>query len=209
ENASLAQRVWYRIYRNPFLLMFVFAPVHFVFLQRLPLEHSRPSKEIWLSVMGTNIGIGIYYGTMIYWMGLVPFLLVYVPIVMFSSIGAVWLFYIQHQFEDTYWKRDQVWTYRDATMNGSSFYDLPRWGHWISGNIGYHHIHHLNPRIPNYRLAACHAANPELQRARHISFGESFGLANLALWDEQAERLISFKEYEQGRDKMAGEPEPE
>lgn len=197
DNASFAQRIWYRIYRNPYLLMFVFAPIHFLFLQRLPLEHKNPSREIWLSVMGTNVGIAIYYGTLIYLVGLVPFLLVYLPVVTFSSIGAVWLFYIQHQFEDTYWKRDQEWTYRDATLNGSSFYDLPRWGHWISGNIGYHHIHHLNPRIPNYRLAACHAASLALQRARHIRFRESFRLANLALWDEQAERLVSFKEYSQ------------
>lgn len=203
-NADLLQRTWYRIYRNPWILMLIFAPIHFVFMQRWPFEHNRVKREIWLSIMGTNVGIVVYYSLMIWLMGFEAFLLVYVPVVTLSAIGAVWLFYIQHQFEDTYWERDNEWTYKEATLNGSSFYDLPRIGHWISGNIGYHHIHHLNPRVPNYRLAACHAAIPAFSDVKHIAFLESFARAHLALWDEPGKRLISFAEFDRRNKEAAG-----
>jgi omega-6 fatty acid desaturase (delta-12 desaturase) len=124
--------------------------------------------------------------------GLTPFLLVFVPVVMLSSLGAVWLFYVQHQFEDAYWARNGEWNYHDATLQGSSFYDLPRWLHWVSGNIGYHHIHHLNPKVPNYHLPDCYAQQPALQGARKLGLTESLSTAWLALWDEKAGRLVSF-----------------
>jgi acyl-lipid omega-6 desaturase (Delta-12 desaturase) len=195
QQAGRWARIWYRIYRNPFMLMFVFAPIYFIFMLRWPFEHERPTRAIWLSVLGTNLGVGIYYGVMIWAFGLVPFLLVYGPVVWLSSVGAVWLFYMQHQFDDTYWARDDAWSYHDATLYGSSFYDLPRLLHWASGNIGYHHIHHLNPRIPNYKLADCFASSPAVQNATHITFSQSLRLAMLALWDEDQKRLISFGEY--------------
>ncbi|MEM7017390.1 MAG: fatty acid desaturase [Pseudomonadota bacterium] len=197
DNSSEWDRMWYRMHRNPWILMLIFAPIHFVFMQRLPLEHKPASKEIWRSVLGTNVGICLYYGLVIWLVGLVPFLMVYVPVVLFSSTGAVWLFYMQHQFEDAYWERSENWEYDKATFEGSSFYDLPRWGHWLCANISYHHIHHLNPRIPNYKLPACYASNPALQEAKAIRFWESLKLTRLALWDENAKRLISFKEHKQ------------
>ena len=196
-NSNRGERAWYRLGRNPWILMFLFAPIHFVFMQRFPLEQKKPSKKIWRSIMGTNLGICVYYGTMIQLFGLTPFLMVYIPVIMLSSTAAVWLFYMQHQFDDAYWERDDSWSYEEATLNGSSFYNLPRWLHWISGNIGYHHIHHLNPRVPNYNLPVCYASSPAVHDAKTIGFWESFRLAKLALWDESEKRLISFREYDQ------------
>ncbi|XOV88033.1 MAG: fatty acid desaturase [Pseudomonadota bacterium] len=195
--ASLPARIWYRIYRNPFMLMVVFAPIYFIFMLRLPLEQKKPSRAIWYSVVGTNLGISLYYGTLIWLVGVESFLLVFGPVVFLSSVGAVWLFYIQHQFEDAYWQRDADWNYHDATLYGSSFYDLPRWAHWATGNIGYHHIHHLNPRVPNYSLAACYASDPAVRDAKSISFLQSLSLGRLALWDEAAGRMIRFDELDQ------------
>lgn len=196
EAAPFLARVWYRIYRNPFVLMLVFAPIYFVVMLRWPLEQKKPSRAVWYSVIGTNLGIAVYYGVLIWLFGLIPFLMVYTPVVVMSSIAAVWLFYMQHQFDDTYWARNEHWRYTDATLQGSSFYDLPAFFHWVSGNIGYHHIHHLNPRIPNYKLRQCYDSSPALQVAKRISFLQSLRLAFLALWDEQENRLISFREYD-------------
>ncbi|MBV1879497.1 MAG: fatty acid desaturase [Pseudomonadales bacterium] len=197
RESSLISRLCYRWYRNPWMLFLVSAPLHFVLLQRVPLGQQWHTREGWFSVIGTNIGICAYYGALIAWFGLTPFLWVYIPVVMFSSAAAVWLFYVQHQFEDAYWQRNDSWTYHDATLQGSSFYNLPKLLHWASGNIGFHHIHHLNPRVPNYHLQTCFADSIVLQQARKLSLRESLTTAWLALWDEDAQRLISFREYSQ------------
>lgn len=189
-------RVWYRIGRNPHILMFIFAPIHFLIMQRFPFEQKKAPRKVWLSIMGTNLGMVIYYGALISFFGLESVLLVFAPILLMSSTIAVWLFYVQHQFDEAYWEREEAWDYKDATLKGSSFYNLPRWLHWATGNIGYHHLHHLNPKIPNYKLAACHYSDPMLQEGKSITFWESFRLANLALWDESARRLISFAEFD-------------
>ncbi len=204
RSASTWERFCYRTYRNPWFLFIICSPLHFVILQRLPLGQQIKSRDGWISVMGTNMGIAIYYGTLIAIFGLVPFLLVFAPVVLLSSIGAVWLFYVQHQFDDAYWQREGEWNYHDATLQGSSFYDLPRWLHWASGNIGYHHIHHLNPKVPNYNLEACYNASPALQQARNLGLAESLGTAWLALWDEQSGRLISFADYNPDGQKVSG-----
>ncbi|MDA0978155.1 MAG: fatty acid desaturase [Proteobacteria bacterium] len=192
-------RVWYRIGRNPYVLMFIFAPIYFVIMQRYPFEQKRAPAKIWRSIIGTNIGMVIYYGCLIWIFGLESVLLVFAPIVLLSSAIATWLFYVQHQFDEAYWERQENWTYEEATLQGSSFYNLPRWLHWVTGNIGYHHIHHLNPKIPNYKLAECYASVPRLQNGKSISFWESFRLAKLALWDEANRRLVSFAEFDRSR----------
>jgi acyl-lipid omega-6 desaturase (Delta-12 desaturase) len=110
-----------------------------------------------------------------------------------STIG-VWLFYVQHQFEDTYWRRGEDWDFHAAAFEGSSFYDLPRFLEWLTGSIGYHHIHHLASRIPNYRLRTCFESSPELQRARRLTLWQSFKAVQLALWDEEARKLVSFRQ---------------
>lgn len=195
RQADAITRFRYRVYRNPWFLFFIAAPVHFVLLQRVPLGPQMSTRAGWVSVMGTNIGIVLYYGSLITIFGLEDFLWVYVPVVWLSSLGAVWLFYVQHQFDDAYWVREDDWTYQEATMQSSSFYDLPRWLHFATGNIGYHHIHHQNPRIPNYKLLTSLDNNPALQKARRLGFFESLGTAWLALWDEKSQQLISFADY--------------
>ena len=121
----------------------------------------------------------------------------YIPVVWLSSITAVWLFYVQHQFDGAYWKRAKEWTYHDATLQGSSFYDLPRYLHWYTGNIGYHHIHHLNPRVPNYKLAACYENSKDLQETNTLGMANSLSTAFLALWDEAQGKLITFSDLRQ------------
>jgi len=200
EASSFWRRVWYRVGRNPYILMFIFAPIHFVIMQRYPFEQTKAPRKIWLSIMGTNLGMAIYYGGLISLFGLIPVLLVFAPIVVLSSAIATWLFYVQHQFDEAYWERQEAWKYKDATLQGSSFYNLPGWLHWVTGNIGYHHLHHLNPKIPNYKLAACYASDPMLKEGKSIGFWESFRLAKLALWDESDRRLISFAEFSRTRE---------
>jgi omega-6 fatty acid desaturase (delta-12 desaturase) len=202
EAASFWRRVWYRIGRNPYVLMFVFAPIYFLVMLRYPFEQPKAPGKIWLSIMGTNVGMAIYYGGLISLFGLTPVLLVFGPVVLFSSANATGLFYVQHQFDEAYWERQESWSYKEATLQGSSFYNLPRWLHWATGNIGYHHIHHLNPKVPNYNLAACYESDPVVQQAKSIKLWESFRLATLALWDEANQRLISFKEFDRERERV-------
>jgi acyl-lipid omega-6 desaturase (Delta-12 desaturase) len=196
DAASGIERWWYRFNRNPWVLMFLLAPIHFLLLQRFPLEIKAPSPRIWRSVCGTTVGMAAYYGVLMMLFGVKAVLLVYLPVIWLSSSLAVWLFYVQHQFDTAYWARDDKWDYETASLEGSSFYNLPVWGHWITGNIGYHHIHHLNPRIPNYRLAECQA-NVDFQNIKTISFLESFRCTSLSLWDEDRSRMISFKTLRQ------------
>lgn len=200
ETTPFWGQVWYRIGRNPYILMFVFAPIYFVVMLRYPFEQPKSPAKIWLSIIGTNLGMLIYYSGLISLFGFTPFLLVFAPIVLLSSAVATWLFYVQHQFDEAYWERQENWNYKDATLQGSSFYNLPRWLHWATGNIGYHHIHHLNPKIPNYKLPACYASDPVVQEGKSIKFWESFRLAKLALWDESNQRLISFAEFYETRE---------
>ncbi len=194
RDASALRRVCYRIYRNPFFLFGVAAPVHFVLLQRYPIGHQARTRSGWASVMGTNLGIALYYGALIAAFGLAPFLKVYVPVVLLSSAGAVWLFYVQHQYEGTYYRRREEWDYQRAALEGSSFYDLPRILHWASANIGYHHIHHLNPKVPNYRLPACHDEVELFKSATHLTLRRSLSAARLAIWDEERQQLVGFRD---------------
>tara|TARA_R110002072_G_scaffold1780_3_gene14637 strand:- start:39384 stop:40274 length:891 start_codon:yes stop_codon:yes gene_type:complete len=196
EATAFWGRVWYRIGRNPYVLIFIFAPIYFVIMQRYPFEQTRAPGKIWRSILGTNLGMVVFYGTLISIFGLESVLLVFAPVVLMSSAIAAWLFYVQHQFDDAYWERQENWSYKEATLQGSSFYNLPRWLHWVTGNIGYHHIHHLNPKVPNYRLSDCYESDPLLQECKSIGFWESFSLAKLALWDESNQRLISFAEFD-------------
>jgi omega-6 fatty acid desaturase (delta-12 desaturase) len=111
---------------------------------------------------------------------------------MLAGAAGVWLFYVQHQFENTYWARQQDWNPQDAALAGSSFYALPAWLHWFTGNIGYHHVHHLASRVPNYRLRECVEANPQLQAAPRLTLRGSLACARLKLWDEDGRRLVPF-----------------
>ena len=118
--------------------------------------------------------------------------LLYLPAYYIAAAGGIWLFYVQHQFEDAYWERGKSWDYATAAIAGSSFYDLPRVLHWFTGNIGYHHIHHLASRIPNYRLREAFESSPLLQTAPRLTIWSSLKSAGLKLWDEETQRMVGF-----------------
>jgi len=127
-------------------------------------------------------------------LGFKEFLLIYLPFTLIGCSIGVWLFYVQHQFEPTYWEHDQSWKYEDAALEGSSFLRLPKLLQWLTGNIGLHHVHHLNARIPNYRLQEAFEKHPELQKVTTITLWQSFRCVRLALWDEQQRKLVRFGE---------------
>ena len=125
--------------------------------------------------------------------GFQRFLLVEIPIVIIATTAGVWLFYIQHQFEYTYWEDKESWDFTRAAMQGSSYYKLPKVFQWFTGNIGLHHIHHLSPRIPNYYLQKCHDENPEFQKVIPLTFLKSLKTLSLKLWDEEQMKLVGFR----------------
>jgi omega-6 fatty acid desaturase (delta-12 desaturase) len=124
--------------------------------------------------------------------GFKALLLVHLPILLLTCSLGVWLFYVQHQFEPTYWEHDPSWKYESAALQGSSYYRLPQLLHWLTGNIGFHHIHHLNARIPNYRLPEVFRQLPELQRVTQLTLWQSLRCVSLTLWDEQQRKLVPF-----------------
>jgi omega-6 fatty acid desaturase (delta-12 desaturase) len=183
----------YRLYRHP-LVMFGLGPVWmFVIRNRIPAGHPRRDWRKWLSVLGTDAILAVIFGLLVLAFGPATVLLAWAPVIVLAATIGVWLFYIQHQFEDTYWEPDENWDFRAAALEGASFYDLPLALHWMTGNIGFHHIHHLASRIPNYRLRECHEANPPLQSVPRLTLWASFRCARLALWDVERGRLISFR----------------
>jgi omega-6 fatty acid desaturase (delta-12 desaturase) len=191
---SRGGRIAYHLYRNP-LVMFVVGPAyHFLLRNRLPLRLRSADRRYWISAMGTNLSIALIAGTMIYFLGAGPFLLVQLPITLFAASLGVWMFYIQHQFEDTYWAKTGEWASPDAALYGSSHYDLPGILRWLTAYIGMHQIHHLNARIPFYRLPQVLRDFPELARIRHITLMQSLKCVKLRLWDESQRKLISFAE---------------
>ena len=190
----LLQKLRYRLYRNSLFLFGIGVPIYFVILQRLPWMHALPPRETWRSVLGLNIGIVALYLPLVYWLGLSNVLWVGLPVLHIASAAGGWLFFIQHQFEETTWDKAEGWDFQVAALLGSSYYKLPRVLNWFTGNIGLHHIHHLNSMIPNYRLMACLEASPELQAINRLSLRDSLKCARLKLWDERERRLIGFDE---------------
>lgn len=187
------RRFIYRIYRHP-LVMFGIGPVYvFMIKHRLPLDLIRQQPRVLINVMITNLGIAAVLTGLGFWLGFVDVLIVQAAIVALSGSAGIWLFYVQHQFEHTYWRKRENWEFHEASVMASSFYDLPQPLRWLSGNIGIHHLHHLSCRIPSYRLGACLAEIPALQRLNRIGLRESLAGLNLTLWDENTERLISFR----------------
>jgi len=187
-------RLAYRLYRNP-LVMFGVGPAYqFLLRNRLPLGIDGADKRYWLSAMGTNLGIALVAGILIYFIDAGPFLLVHMPIALLASSIGIWLFYVQHQFEDTYWAKDDTWKMQDAALQGSSYYHLPAVLAWITAHIGIHHVHHLSSRIPYYRLPQVLRDFPELASNHRLTFMQSLVCLRLRLWDEGQRKLVSFAE---------------
>jgi omega-6 fatty acid desaturase (delta-12 desaturase) len=194
-----SQRFWYRVYRSP-LMMFLIGPfIQFVILERFTFDLPKQAKVARWGVWKTNLAMlcllaGIYaigawtgFGG---WLALGRFFAIYLPASLMAAGAGVWLFFVQHNYEEAYFKRHQDWNFTTAALEGSSFYDLPAVLHWFSGNIGFHHIHHLDSTIPNYNLPRCHYENPEFQSPVRITLWESVRCIGLDLWDEDHQRLV-------------------
>jgi omega-6 fatty acid desaturase (delta-12 desaturase) len=195
EALSPMRKVAYRLYRNPFVMVLLGAPVHFILLQRLPLGWRFRDRDSLFSILSLNLALAAAFGLSMTAIGVTNVLLAYLPVMIIASWIGNWLFYVQHQFEDTYWEQDGEWNFHAAAFRGSSYFDLPPVLRWFSGNIGLHHIHHMCSRIPNYRLQACLEVVPELRHmARRITLRESLKCWRLALWDEDRHRLVSFRD---------------
>ena len=191
-----ARSVWgrlrYRLYRHP-LVMFGIGPAYLFILQyRLPVGMMRGGWQPWASTMETNLAISLIVGVLVWLIGIKAFLLIHLPITLLASSAGVWLFYVQHQFEETTWEDDTEWDLHQSALHGSSHYDLPAFLRWFTANIGVHHVHHLCSRIPYYRLPRVLREHPELRAINRLSLLESFRCVRLVLWDETRRCLVPF-----------------
>jgi acyl-lipid omega-6 desaturase (Delta-12 desaturase) len=186
------RRLGYRLYRHP-VVLFVLGPSYLFILQnRLPIGLMRSGWRFWVSAMGTNAFIVIMVALIVWLGGLMPLLLIYIPTSVIGATIGVWLFYVQHQFEETHWEKGDDWQLHDAALEGSSHYVLPAPLQWITGNIGVHHVHHLYSRIPFYRLTEVLRDHATLAQAQRLTIRQSLACAKLNLWDERTRRLVSF-----------------
>jgi acyl-lipid omega-6 desaturase (Delta-12 desaturase) len=190
QESSPQRRLLYRIARNPFVL-FCLAPLGLLLVyQRFSSPRAKGKDRA--SVMWMNLALTLMVGSMMWLVGWQNYLLIQLPIVFFSGAIGIWMFYVQHQYEDVYWEHHDGWDYTAAALQGSSFYKLPRVFQWITGNIGFHHIHHLSSRIPNYNLEACHYSHPLFQKVKPLTFIESLKCINLRLWDEESRTMVGY-----------------
>jgi omega-6 fatty acid desaturase (delta-12 desaturase) len=190
-ESSRWKRFSYRLARNP-IILFVIAPF-FLFVVRHRFPKTRANERERHSVYWMNLAIFGMAAVMSAVFGLKAYLLIQLIVLMVAGSTGVWLFYVQHQFEGVYWERRDEWDYAAAALQGSSFYKLPRILQWFSGNIGFHHIHHLSPRIPNYNLEKCHNADPLFQRVKPVTLLSSFKSLTFRLWDERRQRLVGYR----------------
>jgi omega-6 fatty acid desaturase (delta-12 desaturase) len=190
DEASPRERLSYRLYRNPVILIGLGALFSFLLRYRLPTRKSKRKEQ--MSVLFTNLLIVIVILIASWTMGWRTYLLIQLPVLWLAGAMGIWLFYVQHQFEGGYWARKGEWEPMRAAMEGSSFYRLPALLQWFSANIGYHHVHHLNPRIPNYRIQECCDAIPSLRDKPPLTIGQSLSGVRLKLWDEKLGELVGF-----------------
>lgn len=195
------QRLTYRLYRHPLMVLLLGPPLYVILIQRLPLAtsfsyfedyRSLPYAKIWRSVLALDAGLLLFYGAIALVIGFVPLLLLFLPPVIIAAWLGGWLFFVQHQFEDAYWKDGEDWNFQNAALHGSSHYVLPRILQWFTGNIGLHHIHHLCSAIPNYRLQECMDNNADLKTMNRMSIAQSLRCIPLALWDEDQGKMVRF-----------------
>ena len=182
------------MYRSPLVLFLIGPLFHFIIKHRYPWDIPRSWTREWRSIWWTNVALASVLVLAWLTIGVGPFLLVQIPVTVFSASLGVWLFYVQHQYETTYWYDHPQWDYFEAGLHGSSHLALPKPLQWLTANIGLHHVHHLSARIPNYKLPACLAATPELQTATRITIAQGIRTMALVLWDEKHRQLIRFKD---------------
>ncbi|MBV8953880.1 MAG: fatty acid desaturase [Solirubrobacterales bacterium] len=183
-------RFAYRLVRHP-LVMFGLGPVFAMIVgPRIVARGARPRMRN--SVLGTDAVLVVLIGALCWLMGWKHFLVVWAPAALLAGSVGIWLFYVQHQFEDAYWQSGQDWSYADAALQGSSYLKLPKLLQFFTGNIGLHHVHHLNARIPNYNLQRAHDANPVFADVPTLSLMDGLRAVRLKLWDEEAARLVTF-----------------
>jgi len=190
-EASRWKRFAYRLARNP-VILFGLAPLYlFLIHQRIPNGKSdgRERRSVWF----TNLALLSLAGGLSWVFGLKAYLVLQLIMLVVAGSSGVWLFYVQHQFEGVYWERSEKWDYCLAALKGSSFYKLPKVLQWFSGNIGFHHIHHLSPQIPNYHLEKCHRAEPLFQTVKPVTLFSSFKSFTFRLWDEQRGKLVGYR----------------
>jgi len=192
QDLSKGKQLKYRIYRNPVVLFLVAPFILFVVYFRIPRKSMNQAGKN--SVLISNLIIAAFITGMILLMGWKSFLIIQLPVIYFATVAGVWLFYVQHQFEDVIWTRQKDWDYKKMALEGSSYLKFPRVLQWFSGNIGFHHIHHLSPKIPNYKLEKCHRSSPLFEFLKPVTFLSSMRTLRLRLWDEEASRLISFRQ---------------
>ncbi|MBD3256933.1 fatty acid desaturase [candidate division GN15 bacterium] len=195
--APFRRRLWYRLYRHPFM-MFILGPL-FIMLVTHRVSESRRKPRERHSVQLTNlalVGMAVGMSLLIGWQN---YLVIQFVSLWMGLVAGVWLFYVQHQYEDVYWEREDGWDFVTASLEGGSFYRLPRVLQWFTGSIGYHHLHHLNSRIPNYNLERCQQEVPALQSVKPIGLRKSLKALNYRLWDERAGQLVSFRAIKQRR----------
>ena len=185
-------RLKYRLYRNP-IILFGFGPLYLMISQRWRSPGEATGRKQITSVHATNVAIvaGLVGFSLL--IGFKAVALIYIPVFLIAAAAGIWLFYVQHQFEDTYWEGHASWEYVTAAMEGSSYYKLPRVLDWITGSIGLHHVHHADPRIPNYRLRRCHEENAAFHSATQITLRSSIRSARLRLWDPEKGKLVGFE----------------
>jgi acyl-lipid omega-6 desaturase (Delta-12 desaturase) len=202
HSSSWEKRLGYRLFRNP-LVMFGIGPIYAMVVQpRLVSRSARP--RIRRSVIVTNIAVAVLVGALCWLIGWRQYLLVQAPTALLAGAVGVWLFYVQHQFEDTYWQSSEGWSYADAALRGSSYLKLPKVLQFFTGNIGLHHVHHLSTRIPNYHLQRAHDENVIFHEVPTLTLWDGLRAVRLKLWDEGRERLVTFAEARQGSAADAG-----
>lgn len=184
------QRFEYRFYRHPLFLFGVAPFLVFVFQNRLPKKYMNRKEHIYLQL--TNLAILAAVALSMWAIGWKAYLLIQLPVLYIASVHGVWLFYVQHQYDQVVWTRGQEWNYKNIALQGCSYFKLPKVLQWFTGNIGFHHIHHLSPRIPNYKLPVCFKENPIFQDIKPITFFSSLRSLRLRLWDEERKKLVGF-----------------
>ncbi|WP_428669835.1 fatty acid desaturase [Roseibium sp.] len=194
QELSWWGRARYRLYRHPVVMFGVGPAWLFVCQYRLPFGLMRAGAQPWISTIATNLGAALPVALLIWLMGIGPFLMVQVPITLMAATAGVWLFYVQHQFASTHWSETEDWDFQAAALHGSSHYDLPWLLRWLTGNIGIHHVHHLSAKVPFYRLPEVLRDHPALRDIGRITILQSLSCVKLALWDESAKRLVSFRD---------------